>query len=1096
MSCDGNRGVFHRQICGSSGNGGGSGGSTGGGGAAPVAASFGVMTERTLAATLGEAFGSAPAAESALEEIFDRARRQAPTDRGAQTLAEAQTRALFKIMQERGSAPPTHSATGLPKKDAQFGYAALYQTLTALRDGKPLPTVAAAVQRSLAATTGDTPARTLAAIREEVLGRLRCMGCGRFAPTQGTHLCPQSADCFTMQQALMRRLTVPASAYPDGALANLMSVARTTGTVPMQHAITGEPVNVTLDGLALALTQGFVPTHWRDVESLTLVEVGGPRIVAVLDATSLTPVGLRDRAVGAAAVASGMAQPERTPITGGGAALPRAAPVPLAEATGVTVTGGSRYDAGRFIGSEYGKARGSAKGEPVEADGLVYTVGERLDASDYWGEARRSGIYPEPPDGITVGRTLVGAAELLRTGTVAERDGKIEVYDADGHLASVFDPATATAADVDGTPNASSAQMAAVMAYQAMYPATDLDRALATDIAAMHDGTGMAVAVADGGYLALHGALKRGELLRLGGSLGAQKCPECRKFMGAAGCLAHATEKPESATPPPVAGGGVGPVQVTVAVDAPQVTVDGVAVTASVAAPQITIERVEATANVTVDAPQVTVEAPHVNVAAPQVTAHVTVPVDDLAAALLRRGVVAPPPASTGEAPAAPPAPAPVTGGTDPALAALLAQLITAQQSAEQRTLAVLERVSAGTGTAAPTPAPPTPTLDPTPTAPPRPVGRPVTPAAERTEHEALVAKLRRPAPDPTMSAVPAWARPAATGAVDLNSLIPRLKSEAEYTLNDQARKITRTIGSLLHLGGKMGADAAGNLGAFGLYGPPGSGKNELARKFAASVITVDAAGVERQGLPYFEREIDPSSDPTDLIGGTAIENGRTVVRLGPIGQMLAMGGVVALNEVVRSPKLLTALQSAMEPPREIRIPSPEGGVIAIPVHPSSVFFTTWNPGMENDPDRPGGAPLARMTSFRLDRPAPEEQVARATAFFTGHADPEVVAVTPHPVEVRAAVDYFNLVCAKLEQDGLGSGTVTPGARELNRFLLVGKAVGWDMAQETLKIYCAQNTQDLPQQWADFQALFETCFGPDGRDVADRVAGAAPARSN
>ena len=88
------------------------------------------------------------------------------------------------------------------------------------------------------------------------------------------------------------------------------------------------------------------------------------------------------------------------------------------------------------------------------------------------------------------------------------------------------------------------------------------------------------------------------------------------------------------------------------------------------------------------------------------------------------------------------------------------------------------------------------------------------------------------------------------------------------------------------------------------------------------------------------------------------------------------------------------------------------------------------------------------------------------------------------------------MVCTKLEQDGLGSGTVTPGARELNRFLLAGKAVGWDVAQETLKIYCAQNSQDLPSQWADFQAMFETCFGPDGRDVADRVAGAAPARSN
>lgn len=1118
MSCDGNRGVFHRQVCG--GGGGGTGGGTGGGGTgggggtAPVAASFGVMTERTLAARLCDTFGSAAASETALEEIFDRARREAQTDNPAQqVLAEAQTRALFKVMKERGVTPPTHSATGMPKKDAQHGYAAVYQTLTALRDGKPLPAVAAGVQRR-AALAGDSPSRTLAAIRQEVLGRHRCMGCGRFAPAQGSHLCPQTASAATVQKSLMRRLKVPASAYPEGALAALMAEARTTGTVSMRHAITGEPVNVTLDGMALALTQGFTPTSWNGSESLAMVEVGGTRIVAVLNDAGLTRVPLAANAVGAAASRSGMALSNGPPITGAGAVLPVPAPAPVIVAEAVTVTGGSAYDTGRFIGTEFTKARKEARGEWVAAGGEKLTVGETYEGSDYWGEARRSGLYPEPPRGIMVGRTLVGATELLRTGTVAERDGKIEVYDEDGHLAAVYDPATATAADVDGTPNASSAQMAAVLAYRAMHPATDLDRALAVDIAAMRDGIGrvrdgseVVVAAADGGYLAVHAALKRGEPLNLGGSLGAQRCPSCGMFMGAAGCLAcgpasDPAPAPALAPAPDLAPArSAGPVNVTVNVEAPHVTVDGVDVAAHVAAPQITIEKLEATAHVAVEAPQV-----HLAVEAPQVTANVSVNTDDLAASLLRNGFVAPTsaPALPGDTPAPLPAPLPVMTGTDPAMVALMARLIDAQQAAEQRTLAVLDRVTAAmtaaapAGAAAPAPAPaaaPPPVPAPAP-APPRPVGRPVTPEADRTEHEALVAKLRRAAPDPTMSAVPSWARPADTGAVDLNSLIPRLKSGDEYTMNTQARKITRTIGALLHLGGKMGADAAGNLGAFGLYGPPGSGKNELARQFAASVITVDTEGVERQGMPYFEREIDPSSDPTDLIGGTAIENGRTVVRLGPVGQMLAMGGVVALNEVVRSPKLLTALQSAMEPPREIRIPSPEGGVIAIPVHPSSVLFTTWNPGMEGDADRPAGAPLARMTSFRLDRPSAEEQVARASAFFDGHTDPEIVALTPHPVEIRAAVDYFSMVCTKLEQDGLGSGTVTPGARELNRFLLAGKAVDWEMAQETLKVYCAQNSQDLPQQWADFQAMFETCFGPDGRDVADRVAGAAPARSN
>lgn len=1090
MSCDGNRSVFHSQVC-------------GGGGSGPVAASFGAVSEQEMAKRLTETFGPAAAAEAALEEIFDRARRQAATgDKMQQTMAAAQTRALFKMMRERGITPPSHAADGLPKKDAQFGYAAMYQTLTALRDQKPLPTLAAKVQRDFAAKAGASQARTLSSIRQEVLNRLRCMGCGRFAPAAGGHLCPQTANAAVMQKALMRRLHVPATAYPTGALANLMAEARTSGTVPMRHAISGELVNVTLDGMALALTQGFVPTHWSSVDSLALVEVSGNRIVAVMDATGLNPVSLPASATGAAAVASGKAIPAGTPIASAGGAPPAVAPAPVTEAAAVSVGGGSTYTAGRFIGTEYRKARGVAKGERVQVDGVSYSVGEELTAPAYWSSARHTGVYPTPPaTGITVGRTLPAAVELLRTGSVFERGGKIEVYDADGHLASVYDPATGTTADVEGTSNASPAQMAAVIAYKAMHPTTDADRALAVDLANMQDGSGTAIAASDGAYIALHGALKAGESLKMGGSLGAQKCPKCGKFMGEAGCQACVASAPPVFVP--AAEGAAGPaVNVNVSVDspvvaveAPNVTVDGVAVTAQaqldVAAPQITIERVEATANVSVEAPNVTAQ---VDVAAPQV--HLNLNADDLAAALHRAAAAAPAPAN-GETPT----PAPAPAASDPALAALLARVVESQNAAEQRTIAILERLAGvmagGPAPVAPAPEPaatPEPSPVPEPKLPPAPVGRLVTPEADRTEQERLVAKVRRQAPDPTMSAVPAWARPANTGEVDLNELIPKVSRN--YTLNEQARKITRTIGTVLHMGAKMGEDAAGNLGAFGLYGPPGSGKNELARQFAASVVTVDGDGNERQGMPYFEREIDPTTDPTDLIGGTAIENGRTVVRLGPVGQMLAMGGVVALNEVVRSPKLLTALQSAMEPPRTIRIPSPEGGVISIPVHPSSVLFTTWNPGMENDPDRPGGAPLARSMTFRLDRPSAEEQCARASAFFERSSDPDIQAIKPHPVEVRAAVDFFSMVCTKLEQDGLGSGTVTPGARELNRFLLVGKAEGWDMALETLKIYCAQNSQDLPQQWRDFQAMFETCFGPDGQDVADRVAGASPARSN
>jgi hypothetical protein len=48
------------------------------------------------------------------------------------------------------------------------------------------------------------------------------------------------------------------------------------------------------------------------------------------------------------------------------------------------------------------------------------------------------------------------------------------------------------------------------------------------------------------------------------------------------------------------------------------------------------------------------------------------------------------------------------------------------------------------------------------------------------------------------------------------------------------------------------------------------------------------------------------------------------------LAAMAASGGVAAINEIVRSPKLATALQSIIED-GEISIPTPEGGTYKIP---------------------------------------------------------------------------------------------------------------------------------------------------------------------
>ncbi len=77
-----------------------------------------------------DTFGSAAEAQAALEQVFQIARAKAVTgDRGQMTQAEARTRKLFAEMRSVDLKPPTHSANGLPKRDAQFGYAAVQQTL-------------------------------------------------------------------------------------------------------------------------------------------------------------------------------------------------------------------------------------------------------------------------------------------------------------------------------------------------------------------------------------------------------------------------------------------------------------------------------------------------------------------------------------------------------------------------------------------------------------------------------------------------------------------------------------------------------------------------------------------------------------------------------------------------------------------------------------------------------------------------------------------------------------------------------------------------------------------------------------------------------
>lgn len=134
MSCERSRAAYHARI----------------------AADSGVAT----------AFGGVSEAEQALGEIYAVARAQAgrklaaregDQSRLAQLRAQAEdqqaadaTRALFADMRDRfGLRPPAHAASGLPRKEAQYGYAAVYRTLQAIVQRLALPDLARQVRDAM-----------------------------------------------------------------------------------------------------------------------------------------------------------------------------------------------------------------------------------------------------------------------------------------------------------------------------------------------------------------------------------------------------------------------------------------------------------------------------------------------------------------------------------------------------------------------------------------------------------------------------------------------------------------------------------------------------------------------------------------------------------------------------------------------------------------------------------------------------------------------------------------------------------------------------------------------------------------------------------
>lgn len=539
---------------------------------------------------LAGALGGETEARAALEQIFNTARNDDAVLRSPlqQHRAAARTLQLFEEMERaHGLSRPTHSKQGvrLPRRDAQFGYQAVYDTIEAARTGKALPDVAVRVlqQRQLR--------RTVSSLRVDDHGYYRCSNCGQFASRTRGHVCPFTATSGELERALQRRLGTPRGAYAcsdsggnrvDG-LQELLEAARSAPnkTVRMVHCLTGEEADVTLDGAIPALSQGFVPGMWVGRSGLRHVELHDRRVVAVLDASGMnaidpasvleppTNIPGRTGAMGAvqtAAAAYGTVLPTGMPVLslGAPAASPRprgqpavstsAASLASLARSGVssgsqgksgkpvllrptTLQGGVGYDWGHFTGTEYRK--GGWHGVPVEACGRTYKVGDRSSDPNDWSHARRTGAEPAPKGGVAVGRTLVTAVDLLSKGQVVDTGHSVQLYNSDGsELIAVYDPSTCTAGDTNGTPNASPEQMAALLAYWEQVGRARPDvaptalRSLVSDLDTLRRGGGSPLAVADSAYLVMRDELAGGSSLTLGAQVNTPRCPDCGRWMG------------------------------------------------------------------------------------------------------------------------------------------------------------------------------------------------------------------------------------------------------------------------------------------------------------------------------------------------------------------------------------------------------------------------------------------------------------------------------------------------------------------------------------------------------------------------------------
>jgi MoxR-like ATPase len=837
--------------------------------------------------------------------------------------------------------------------------------------------------------------------------------------------------------------------------------------------------------------------------------------------------------------------------------------------------GGVAYDWGHFTGTEYRK--GGSHGATVSARGRTYKVGDRsLDPND-WAHARRTGAEPAPKGGVAVGRTLVAAVEALSNGHVVingegqvggSTNGKgkgsgssesVQLYNADGsELLAVYDHAMHVAGDTGGTPNASAEQMAAVLAYWERFGHDHPDvsppavRSLVADLEALRRGGGSPLAVADSAYLVMRDQLSGGSSLMLGAHVSTPRCPDCGRWMGDLhNCpvraqadaqtqvqsqeerqIAAPSPEPDMATAAPV----TMPIPPTPPTPPTPVT-PAVTEGSDTSAPQV--------------AGTLYSSGP-VDQASPTFTPELTDAFDRLGDRLGERlgermgSVLGERLGGLGDSLAAhlgsaqqaqsaptqpsPPPPPPVDERMVFALERLAAVLQEwpLNRAAEQDALAGegadasggkgpgQRRTSSRGSERQSQSATSRPVASPVPPEPPEPPARPPLDVLPLTPQEYILKHVKPPeAPDPYLTRLDM-----ALGGQRAEPL--RLHYEEidpAYDVSAGAEKALRIVSSSLQIAwdpDRKKALRGTHMRVFGFAGTAGTGKNTTARQVAASL-----------GLPYYETTLHRDSSLQEEIGQTVLQDGTTMPKLGPLGQAAAAGGVICINELVKAnPGTLGALQRMMED-GVFEVQGTEAGLSAkeIPVHPSTVFICTWNPGYDGSSDRPDAALLSRIPTVRMDAPDIKDETRRLMgslgALFgvedgaTGvdskasqqkeerlqeiqGRDYSIKKSQPSAERVEIAVrfvrDLRNL--AQTRQIGASSRhLLEPTPREALHFAAICEATGDPLlALEQFKIYC-DSGEGYDEQFKLVQQIFKRYYGEDGQALNRRANGAGPQQS-